>query len=162
MKKSMLLSALLVLFIGASASAQSYTNYTWDAYKTKFKIGSDWTVEESTGDSFSAGNYDINLTIYPRTGGHNDYTQLKSGLKSWVSDSKVQISSDGYVELTAEMLNGYHGCMVDGYYNNGTQQCFMMNVVDPDYTDIHLYVWIAYNKKSYDQALEVLKSFTPN
>jgi len=79
-----------------------------------------------------------------------------------VADSKVQISSEGYVELTAEMLNGYHGCMVDGYYNNGTQQCFMMNVVDPDYTDIHLYVWIAYNKKSYDIALEVLKSFTPN
>jgi len=52
MKKSMLLSALVVLFIGAGATAQSLTQYTWDTYKTKFKIGSSWTVEESTGDSF--------------------------------------------------------------------------------------------------------------
>ncbi len=159
MKKSMLITAVMVLLIGASATAQSLKQYTWDSYKTKFKIGTDWTIEESTGTSFSAGNYDINLTIYPRTGGHNDYTELKSGLKSWVTDSKVTVSSSGYSEL--KDLNGYHGCMIDGTYN-GSQQVFMMNVVDPDYTDIHLYVWVAYNTKSFDVALEVLKSFTPN
>ena len=72
---------------------------------------------------------------------------------------EVTVSSDGYQRL--EDLNGYHGWMIDGYYN-GSQQVFIMNVVDPDYTDINLYVWVAYNKKSYDTALEVLKSFTPN
>lgn len=155
----MLITAVVALLMGAGISAQSLKQYTWDSYKTKFKIGTDWKIEESTGTSFSAGNYDINLTIYPRTGGHNDYNELKSGLKTWVGENKVTPDSKGYKELAN--LNGYHGCMVDGYYN-GSQQVFLMNVVDPDYTDIHLYVWVAYNSKSYDIALEVLESFTPN
>jgi hypothetical protein len=160
MKKSMLITAVIVLLIGANATAQSLKQYTWDSYKTKFKIGTDWTVTESTGTSFSAGNHDIVLSIYPRTGGHNDYTELKNGLRSWAADSKAAPDDKGYKELTN--LNGYHGCMMDGFYNDGTQQCFMMNVVDPDYTDIHLYVWIAYNTKSFETAKEVLNSFTPN
>jgi hypothetical protein len=158
MKKSMLITAVMVLFIGTSISAQSLKQYTWDSYKTKFKIGTDWTVKESTSSSFSAGNKDINLTIYPRTGGHNDYTELKNGLRTWVSDSKVIVNSKGYQELSD--LNGYHGCMIDGTTEGWP--VFMMNVVDPDYTDIHLYVWVSYDTDSYDIALEVLKSFTPN
>jgi hypothetical protein len=158
MKKSMLITAVIVLLIGANATAQTLKQYTWESYKTKFKIGTDWTISESTGTSFSAGNKDINLSIYPRTGGHNNYSELLSGLKAWVKESNVTISSDGYLEQPN--LNGYHGCMVDGTYDGWS--VFLMNVVDPDYTDIHLYVWVAYDTKSYDVALEVLKSFTPN
>jgi len=159
MKKSILTGAF-VLFIGMMANAQSLTQYTWDTYKTKFKIGKDWEVKESTSDYFSAGNFDINLTISPmKNESGNSSDGLKTGLKGWVKQNNVTVSTDGYQRL--EDLNGYHGWMIDGYYNT-TQQVFMMNVVDPDYTDINLYVWVAYNKKSYDTALEVLKSFTPN
>jgi hypothetical protein len=37
-----------------------------------------------------------------------------------------------------------------------------MMIHDPDYNDIACYVWLAYNQKSYDTALAILKSFTPN
>ena len=158
MKKSFILTATIVLFMGSFAKAQSLKQYTWDSYKTKFKIGTDFKVKESTGTSFSAGNKDINLTIYPRTGGHNNSSQLQTDLKSWVKDSKVTVSSDGYKELPD--LNGYHGYMIDGTYEGWP--VFMMNIVDPDYTDIHLYVWVSYDTKTYDIALEILKSFTPN
>jgi len=33
--------------------------------------------------------------------------------------------------------------------------------MDPDYTDIQLYVWVAYNSKSENLAIDILKSFTP-
>jgi hypothetical protein len=158
--KKFIITALIVLLMGAGAKAQTLTDYTWDSYKTKFKIGTDWKVEESTATSFSAGNHDIMLSIYPRTGGHNDYSELLTGLKAWAAKSGATEDSKGFKELTD--LNGYHGCMMDGTYNNGSQQCFMMNVVDPQYTDIHLYVWIAYNTTSYSVAEKVLKSFTPN
>lgn len=157
MKKTILISAFFLLVAGFSYS--QFTDYTWDTYKTKFKIGTDMSVQESTADYFSAGNFDINLTVSPMKGGTNNYTDLQNGLKAWVKENNVTVSAKGYQHL--EDLNGYHGCMIDGYYN-GTQQVFMMNVVDPDYTDIHLYVWIAYNTKSYDKALTILKSFTPN
>lgn len=160
MKKSIFVTAAVVLFIGTATMAQSLKQFTWDTYKTKFKIGTDFEIKESTGDYFSAGTFDINLTISPmkNTEG-NTYASLKSGLQGWVKQNEVTVSSSGYQHL--EDLNGYHGCMIDGYYN-GTQQVFMMNVVDPDYTEIHLYVWVAYNDKSYDLALSILKSFTPN
>lgn len=157
MKKTFIISAIALLITGFSFA--QYTDYTWDTYKTKFQIATDMTVQESTADYFSAGNFDINLTISPQKGGSNSYADLQSGLKAWVKQNNVTVSSKGYLHL--EDLNGYHGCMIDGYYN-GTQQVFMMNVVDPDYTDIHLYVWIAYNTKSYDKAEKILYSFTPN
>lgn len=161
MKKSIFITAAVVLFMGTFTMAQSLKSFTWDTYKTKFKIGSDFEIKESTGDFFSAGTYDINLTISPMKNSEgNTYTSLQKGLKSWVATNDVTVNSSGYQHL--EDLNGYHGCMIDGTYNNGTQTVFMMNVVDPDYTDIHLYVWVAYNTKSYDLALEILKSFTPN
>lgn len=158
MKKSILLTAAIVLFLGTFAKAQGTTQYTWDTYKTKFKIGKDFVVKENTSNSFSAGTKDINLTIYPRTGGHNNSAELLKDLKQWVKDTKVTISTDGYLEQPD--LNGYHGYMVDA--TSEGWPVLLMNIVDPLYTDIHLYVWISYDEKSFDLALEILKSFTPN
>ena len=157
MKRSILLTAAVVLFLTTFTKAQTI-DYTWDTYKTKFKIGKDFTVKENTTSTFSAGNKDINLTIYPRTGGHNNSSELLSGLKQWVKDTKVTISTDGYLEQPD--LNGYHGYMVDA--TSQGWPVLLMNIVDPLYTDIHLYIWISYDEKSFDLAVEILKSFTPN
>jgi hypothetical protein len=157
MKKSIFIFAS-VLFISTFASAQSLTQYTWDAYKTKFKIGTTMEVQESTGDYFSAGNYDINLTVSPQKETGMTKSKMEGGLRAWVKQNEVTVSSSGY--KTLDDLNGYHGVMCDGHYD-GTKQVFLMMVMDPDYTDIQLYVWIAYNTKTYDLALSILKSFTP-
>ena len=157
MKKTILLFAS-VLFVSAFASAQSFTDYTWDTYKVKFKIGSDMKVQESTGDYFSAGNFDINLTISPQKESGMTKSKMESGLRAWVKQNEVTVTSAGYKPL--DNLNGYHGVMCDGHYD-GTKQVFMMMVMDPVYTDIQLYVWVAYNSKSENLAIDILKSFTP-
>jgi hypothetical protein len=158
-KKSIITTAAIILFIGGFIQAQSLKQYTWDTYKTKFKIGSDFKIEESTGDYFSAGTFDINLTISPQKASGMTYDKMESGLRTWVKDNNVTPNSEGYKYLND--LNGYWGVMVDGYYNTN-QQVFLMMVMDPDYTDIQLYVWIAYNSKSFNLAKDILNSFTPN
>jgi len=36
-----------------------------------------------------------------------------------------------------------------------------MLIVDPDYTEISLYIWVAYDAEQVDTVLEMLMSFTP-
>lgn len=158
MKKSIFFTVSLVFLMGTFAKAQTLETWTWDSYHMKFKVPSDFEVLESTGEKFSAGNYDINLTIYPEKVSDYTYDKMKSSLRTWTTSNNVVPDSKGYQYL--EDLNGYWGCMVDGY--KGESQIFLMMIHDPDYNDIACYVWLAYNQKSYDTALAILKSFTPN
>ena len=158
MKKSIFITAAVVLFMGTFASAQDLIQYTWDTYKTKFQIGSDFEVLDNTSEKFSAGNSNINLTIYPEKVSKLTTGKMKSSLKQWTKNNGVTPSKNGYLSL--KDLNGYWGVMVDGY--KGTQQVFLMMIHDPDYADIAMYVWVAYNQQGYDTALAILKSFTPN
>ena len=37
-----------------------------------------------------------------------------------------------------------------------------MLIVDPDYPDISIYIWVSYSADQTDTVLDMLKSFTPN
>ncbi len=79
-------------------------------------------------------------------------------LKTWSTDNGVLIESD-VIELDEEKMNGYQGVLIEGTkddYAIGT-----MLIVDPDYVDISLYIWVSYDPDYVDTVIEMLMSFTP-
>lgn len=155
--KRILLICTFALLLVPIASAQMET-WTWDAYKTQFQVPAGFQLQQNDADGFSAGNSDMNLTLYPRKVSGITYAQMESSLREWTAENGVKPDAAGYQYL--DDLNGYWGVMTDGSYDGSP--VFLMMVMDPDYTDIALYVWISYNQASYNTALKVLKSFTPN
>lgn len=148
----------LFLFAGSGLMAQTVT-YTWDPYKTKFSVPDNFRVLESTGDKWSGTNSDITLTIFPRTGENLAWDGMKSAVHSWAVSSGV-INIGESTELAEDKLNGYWGVMYEGE-KDGFPVATML-VVDPDYPDISLYIWVSYRVGFEDKVIDILMSFTPN
>lgn len=163
MKKHLTLTFLLVfiglfLFSGTHGFAQMKT-YTWDTYKTKFKVPSDFELDESTGTKWIGHNRNINLSIYPRKDEKLSQREMKNAVYDWAVDNGVKNIGDA-IELDEEKLNGYWGVLYEGEkdgFSIGT-----MLIVDPDYPDISIYIWVSYREAYTDDVLDMLKSFTPN
>jgi hypothetical protein len=158
MKKVLLTFAVAFLFIASNVFAQKMKEYTWDSYNVKFSIPVTFHVDKSTGDEFQAGDDDVYLSIYPKTGNTIAFSQMKKKLEDWALDSKVYDYPKVY-EL--ENLNGYWGVYLEGTNSNNSLPALLLLAVHPDYSTKSLYVWINYRKDAIDVAEKVLKSFTP-
>lgn len=133
-------------------------SYTWDSYRMKFEIPEDFEIKKSDGKNFSAGNGDIYLSIYPRLNENLSYEGMEEALMAWAKSSNVLFTDDGLMYL--DNLNGYWGVMADGVVDNWP--VFIMLVIDPDYPETSLYVWLSYSEKGIETAEKILNSFTPN
>lgn len=155
MKNLFLLLAFMV--VGQIASAQM-TEWTWDTYRVKYSAPSNFKVLKNSASGFSAGNNNINLTIYPENGANISYDAMLSSLTRWAKAQKLSFA-DGAQYL--EDLNGYWGCYIDGTASNGNPTSVLL-LIDPDYPEIGLYIWLQYQDGYLDTAVEILQSFTPN
>lgn len=150
----------LLLLIGSSTiiHAQDWKSYTWDDYSTSFQIPADFVVTDSSGTKFSASNGKILLSIYPRTDEYLDWEEMGETLKTWSVDNEVVVTNE-VIELDEEKMNGYWGVLLEGTkddYAIGT-----MLIVDPEFLNISLYIWVSYDADQVDTVLEMLMSFTP-
>ncbi|MPM15542.1 hypothetical protein SDC9_61913 [bioreactor metagenome] len=161
MKALISLSVLLLILASPFISAaqdDGWVTYEWKEYSTEFKIPSDFEVTTSTAEKFSATNSAILMSIYPRSEEYLTWDEMEEALKTWTTDNGVTVSGD-IVELDEEKMNGYWGVLLEGTksdYNVGT-----MLIVDPDFPEISLYIWVAYDSDQVDTVLEMLMSFTP-
>lgn len=150
------MSVMFVVAFQAIALAQM-TSWTWDKYKTKFDVPDDFQVTQNDASAFIAKNDDIALSIYPREDENLSYDDMINSLLRWANDNNVSNQSEcEYVED----LNGYWGCIMDGY--SGGYPVGLLLLIDPDYPEISLYVWISYSEGFDQAAVEILMSFTPN
>jgi hypothetical protein len=163
MKKQVKLTVLLVFvamfFISGTHAFGQMKTFTWDTYKTKFKVPSDFEVDESTGEKWIGHNRNINLSIYPRKDENLSHREMTKANYEWATDNGVKNIGD-VVELDESKLNGYWGVLYEGDkdgFSIGT-----MLIVDPDYPNISFYIWVSYRESETDTVLEMLKSFTPN
>ena len=82
---------------------------------------------------------------------------MASSLSRWARENNISYEgSPNYMES----LNGYWGCYIDGY--SGSAPDSLLLLVDPDYPDVSMYIWLSYTSADYDTAVNILKSFTPN
>lgn len=154
-----LLSFCAVFFLSQASFAQDWREFTWDSYKTAFKIPGDFEVTTSSGEKFSATNSAILMSIYPRKDENLSWDEMDEMLRTWTIDNEVENMGETF-ELDEEKLNGYWGMMIEGTksdYNVAT-----MLIVDPDYPEISLYIWVAYDEGQEDVVIEMLMSFTPS
>ena len=149
---------LALLFLNQAAYSQQMKDFNWDSYNTKFSIPTTFNVDKSTGTEFQAGDGDVYLSIYPKSGGSVTFSQMKAKLEDWASESKVYDYPKVY-EL--ENLNGYWGVYLEGTNSTNSLPALLMLVVHPDYPTKSMYVWINYKKESINVADKILKSFTP-
>jgi hypothetical protein len=156
-KKYILLSALLALSLNL-IYAQSLKGWTWSNYKMKFQAPDNFTIKESSGTIFSAGNDHLYLTIYPKKGENLTYSGMKDALQKWARDNNVDWNSNdlGYMSN----LNRYWGYYIDGTGSNGLPTSLLL-LVDPDYPENSFYVWLQYQSGYLDTAVDILKSFKP-
>ncbi len=149
---------ILAIFLSLTNGlfAQSMTEYTWDSYKMKFEIPESFSVTESAGDKFEAGDNDITLTIYPRKDEYLSEAEMQINLLNWAKDNGLE---DMTSTQDAE-LNDYWGYFVEGYVDDFP--VLLILIEDPDYPEISLYVWISYREDAEDTAMKILKSFVPN
>jgi hypothetical protein len=162
MNNSKTLRLLLVALMMVSSTAlmaQTMKSFTWDSYKTKFSVPSNFRVTKSSGEIWSGTNDDITMSIYPRKGENLTQRQMNNAVYTWAVDNGVANLGEG-IELDPEKLNGYWGVLYEGTIDGfpvGT-----MLLVDPDYPDISLYVWVSYRSDFEDTVIDMLMSFTPN
>jgi hypothetical protein len=162
MKKKNVLRMLLVatmFFITGTILAQDMKVFTWDAYKTKFSVPKDFRVTKSSGEYWSGTNDDITMSIYPRKDENLSQRAMKNSVYQWAVDNKVKDIGD-LTELDADKLNGYWGDMYEG--NIDGFPVALMLIVDPDYPEISLYIWISYRAGNSDTVIDMLMSFMPN
>jgi len=156
--KSLWVALFLVAFPLTALMSQTMKSYTWDSYKTKFEIPSDFNITTSDSKRFSAGNNDINLSIYPRLDEYLSYEQMENSLAKWAAENGVALTDEGVVYL--DDLNGYWGVMAHGTKDDFP--IFLMLIIDPDYEDTSLYIWLSYRESKIEVAEKILMSFTPN
>jgi hypothetical protein len=162
MKKQLFFRICMVaalIFSTSALMAQSMKTFTWDPYKTKFSVPSDFRVTTSSGDEWSGTNGDITLSIFPRNGENLSAEGMIDADYNWAVSSGVKEIGDVTV-LDADKLNGYWGVMYEGVLD-GFPVATML-IVDPDYPDISLYIWVSYRTGLEDSVIEMLMSFTPN
>lgn len=138
---------------------QRWTDYTWADYKTKFKVPSDFNVTSSSGEEWSGSNNDIALSIYPRKGENLSQREMDKAILKWAQDSQVESLTE-IIDLDKQKLNGYWGVMVEGK-KDGWPVALML-IIDPDYPDTSMYVWVSYAESKVDIVLEILYSFIPS
>ncbi len=159
MKKTIAFSMVLfALMLTSSVFGQDWRSFTWDEYKTKFDIPSDFEVTTNTSEKFSASNGKITLSIYPRKDENLDWDNMQAALQKWADGNEVEDQSE-IIELDEEKLNGYWGVMIEG--TKSDYSVAQMLIVDPDFTEISLYIWVAYDNDQVDTVLEMLMSFEP-
>ena len=156
-KKIILLTAFFTLGFSLLYS-QSLKGWTWADYKMKFQAPNDFSVKESSGTIFSAGNDHLYLTIYPKKGEQLTYGGMKDALQKWARDNNIDWNSNdlGYMSN----LNRYWGYYIDGTGSNGLPTSLLL-LVDPDYPEYSFYVWLQYQSGYLDTAVDILKSFRP-
>ena len=156
-KKHILLVAVLAFSFNL-VYAQSLKGWTWTDYKMKFQAPNDFSIKESSGTIFSAGNDHLMLTIYPKKGENLTYNSMKDALQTWARSNNVDWNSNdlGYMSN----LNRYWGYYIDGTGSNGLPTSLLL-LVDPDYPEYSFYVWLQYQSGYIDTAVEILKSFKP-
>jgi hypothetical protein len=163
MKKQLKLTVLLVFvamfFLSGTHVFGQMKTFTWDTYKTKFKVPDDFEVDESTSEKWIGHNDGINLSIYPRKDEKLSHREMDKAVHQWAVDNGVKNIGD-VVELDEEKLNGYWGVLYEG--DKDGLSVGTMLIVDPDYPDISIYIWVNYKERETDRVLEMLKSFTPN
>lgn len=151
--------AILFVFISLGGYSQDMKSFTWDAYKTKFQVPTTFNVTESTGDYWSGTNNDITMSIYPRKGENLNKDKMKAAVLSWATSSGVTEIGDAII-LDPQKLNGYNGVLYEGQVKGFPVGTLL--IVDPDYPDISLYIWISYRAGLEDTVIKMLMSFTPN
>lgn len=158
MNKKLILSIALLALSFNFLYAQSLKGWTWSDYKMKFQAPNNFTVKESSGTIFSAGNDNIYLTIYPKKGENLTYSSMKNVLQKWARDNNVDFNSSdmGYMSN----LNRYWGYYIDGTGSNGLPTSLLL-LTDPDYPEYSFYVWLQYQSGYLDTAVDILKSFKP-
>lgn len=163
MKNKSLFGLFVVMLFCSIANAQSLVSYTWDTYKIKFKIADDMTVGDNNANKFEATSTHITLDIYPRKGENLTYTSMRTAIINWANQEKLNYNTyntnNDEQPIYLKNLNGYWGYAIDGTRNSSDAS--MLLLVDPDFPDISFYIWIAYNDSYYNDALQILKSFSP-
>jgi hypothetical protein len=156
-------SAFILIIIGFislnKGYAQDWQEYTWSSYKTKFKVPSNFRVTTSSGEEWSGTNDDIALTIYPRKGENLTQRAMDRALTNWANDQGVGNLTE-IVDLDSKKLNGYWGVLIEGTKDNWPVA--LMLIVDPDYPDTSMYVWVSYREGLVDTVLQILYSFIPS
>ena len=161
MKRAFVFVLLLTTALAFSSQilmAQEMKAFTWDPYKTKFSVPENFRVTNSTGGYWSGTNDDITMSIYPRKDENLTQRQMRNSVYNWAAENKVKDIGDA-TELDADKLNGYWGVLYEGTIDGfpvGT-----MLIVDPDYPDISLYIWVSYREGFDDTVIKILMSFTP-
>lgn len=155
MKNLLFLFAFLMTCQWASAQM---TEWTWDIYKVKFSAPSDFKVKKNEKAGFSAGNGSIHIDMYPENGANVSYEQMYDAIAAWANKNKLAYEGE---PTYMEDLNGYWGCYIDGYAPNNLPTSVLL-LIDPDYPEIGLYVWLQYQEDYIDTAVEMLRSFIPN
>lgn len=147
---SMLLSSQLVF--------AQMTTWTWDTYKFEFDAPDNFEISKNSEDGFSAANANINLTIYPKKGTALNYKKMLSSLTEWADIQNLDYEEGAsYIDG----LNGYWGCYIDGVAPNDNSTTVLL-LIDPDYPEICLYIWLQYHDDYVNTAVEIIQSFTPN
>jgi hypothetical protein len=154
----MLLVAIL-LFSTAAVMAQDMKVFTWTDYKTKFSVPQNFRVTKSSGEYWSGTNDDITMSIYPRKDENLAQRAMKNSVYQWAVDNGVKNIGD-VTELASDKLNGYWGDMYEGTIDGFPVG--LMLIVDPDYPNISLYIWVSYRTGFEDTVIKMLMSFTPN
>ena len=158
------ISFVTLLCISVMSSAQTLQAWTWDTYKMKFSAPDNLVVQKNDATIYEAGNDNMYIDIYPRTGENLTYDGMKNALIKWAGDLELSYdaqNSDGDTQpIYLENLNGYWGCAIDGKSKSGLPATIML-IVDPNSSDRSFYVWINYKHEYYHDAVAVLKSFTP-
>ena len=155
MKNLLFLFAFLTTCQWASAQM---TTWTWEVNAVQFQAPSNFKVSKNNGDIFSAGNANLNLTIYSEKGANHTYEKMTGVISKWATNNNLSYDSE---PAFMEDLNRYWGCYIDGYASNGNPTTVML-LVDPDFPEIGMYVWLQYQDGYLDTAVEILSSFVPN
>jgi hypothetical protein len=123
----------------------------------QFKAPSDFKIDENNAEKFSAGNGNLYLTIYPKKGSKITYEGMKSALRDWSRQNDLTYKKD--VQYMSD-LNRYWGVYIDGVAPSGLPTSLLL-LVNPDDSNLSFYVWLQYKTAYLDEAVAVLKSFTP-
>lgn len=150
--------ALFALFFISNAASAQMTQYTWSEYDMQFKIPGTFNVTDNNKEKFSAGDDNIWLTIYPKTGSALTYSEMSGMLQSWAKENGVY----AYGSINTETdFNGYWGVYLEGKLAENDLPVYLAMYVHPDFPSQYFYTWINYNQSSFNTAAEILASFQP-
>ena len=154
---------ILLLVISAAANAQTLKLWEWDTYKLKFRAPDDLILQKNDATIYEAGNSNMYLDIYPHKGDNLTYEGMKNSFIKWADDLGLSYStanaSGNTQPIYLENLNGFQGCAIDGTKNN--LPATVLVIVNPQEPEFSFYIWINYKSDYYQDAVAVLKSFTP-